>query len=351
MPDTDRRPGRRVTSREVAERAGVSRATVSFVLNGVRTDRVSEDTRQRVLRAARELGYVPDSAARTLVSGRTGTIGLLVNHAQHLRVDAFINQALHCLTEVCSDHGYRLLIETSDLSRGVYDYNRLVESRQIDGLVVINPNPDDDRLAELIDRRYPMVLVGNHPDPRAATVSVNSHEAMKTATRHAIGRGHRRIGFIHYRRIGSVGEGGRFGGYRTVLAEAGIPFEPRWVRSGDYSAESGYTAMLSLLDEPDRPTAVMVGNDTVAIGAISAIAESGLRVPDDVAVIGFDDIPLARFIVPPLTTIRVPVEDMARRAGGMVMRLIEGEELGEHRVLLPTELVVRHSCGASGADS
>ena len=121
MPDTDRRPGRRVTSREVAERAGVSRATVSFVLNGVRTDRVSEDTRQRVLRAARELGYVPDSAARTLVSGRTGTIGLLVNHAQHLRVDAFINQALHCLTEVCSDHGYRLLIETSDLSRGVYD--------------------------------------------------------------------------------------------------------------------------------------------------------------------------------------------------------------------------------------
>lgn len=95
----------------------------------------------------------------------------------------------------------------------------------------------------------------------------------------------------------------------------------------------------------------MVGNDTVAIGAISAIAESGLRVPDDVAVIGFDDIPLARFIVPPLTTIRVPVEDMARRAGGMVMRLIEGEELGEHRVLLPTELVVRHSCGASGADS
>ncbi len=346
MSGTER--SRRVTSREVAAKAGVSRATVSFVLNGVRTNRVSEATRERVLRAARELGYVPDAAARSLVSGRAGTIGLLVNHAQHLRVDAFINQALHVLTEHCGDRGFRLLIETSDLSRGVFDYRGLVESRQIDGLVVINPNPDDERLAELIDRRYPMVLLGNHPDARVATISVNSHEAMEAAMRHVIGLGHRRIGFIHYRRIGSVAGGGRFGGYRAALAAEGIPFDIRWVRSGNYSAESGHDAMLSLLAESDRPTAVMVGNDTVAIGAIAAVAESGLRVPDDVAVVGFDDIPLARFIMPPLTTIRLPAEDMARRAGDMVVRLIDGEELDERRVRLPTELIVRRSCGGDG---
>lgn len=348
MPGSER--PRRVTSREVAERAGVSRATVSFVLNGVRTNRVSDATRQRVLLAARELGYVPDAAARTLVSGRAGTIGLLVNHAQHLRVDAFVNQALHCLTEICGDRGYRLLIETSDLSRGVFDYRGLVESRQIDGLVVINPNPDDARLTELIERRYPMVLLGNHPDPRVATISVNSHAAMEAATRHVTALGHRRVGFIHYRAIASVDEGGRFGGYRAALGFAGIPFEVRFVRSGDYSAESGYRAMRSLLDEADRPSAVMVGNDTVAIGAISAIVDAGLRVPGDVAVVGFDDIPLARFVVPPLTTIRLPAEDMARRAGDMALRLVEGEELDEHRVRLPTELIIRRSCGGGGTN-
>lgn len=350
MPEEEqRRRPRRVTSRDVAERAGVSRATVSFVLNGVRTDRVSDATRERVLCAARELGYVPDAAARTLVSGRTGTIGLIVNRARHLRVDAFINQALHRLTELCSDRGYRLLIETSDLSRGVYDYRGLVESRQIDGLVVINPNPDDTRMAELIDRRYPLVLLGNHPDRRAATVSVDSHRAMRVATRHLIGLGHQRIGFIHYRGIERLDGGGRFGGYRAALAEAGLAFEPRWVRAGDYSAESGHAAMRSLLIEPDCPTAVVVGNDTVAIGAIAAVAEAGLRVPDDVAVIGFDDIPLARFVLPPLTTTRVPAEDMVRRAGDMVVRLVEGQGLEEHRARLPTQLIVRRSCGAPPA--
>jgi LacI family transcriptional regulator len=348
MSGTDR--PRRVTSREVAERAGVSRATVSFVLNGVRANRVSDATRQRVLRVARELGYVPDAAARSLVSGRAGTIGLLVNHAQHLGVDSFINQALHSLTEMCGDRGYRLLIETSDLTRGACADAGLAEARRIDGLVVINPNPDDARLAELIERHYPMVLLGNHPDPRVATISVNSHAAMEAATRHITARGHRRVGFIHYREIASVDEGGRFGGYRAALHAAGLPFEARIVRSGDYSAESGYRAMRSLLTEPDRPTAVMIGNDTVAIGAISAIVDAGLRVPGDVAVVGFDDIPLARFVVPALTTIRLPAEEMARRAGDMVVRLVEGEALAEHRVRLPTELIVRRSCGWGGSN-
>jgi LacI family transcriptional regulator len=136
----------RVTSEQVARRAGVSRTTVSFVLNGVSSGKVSNSTRQRVLEAANDLGYVPDAAARTLVSGKTGTIGLVVSRAEHIRVDAFVPQILDSLTRTCMRRGYRLLVETSEDDQTTYDYHQLVGSKQIDGLVVLNPDPEDVRL-------------------------------------------------------------------------------------------------------------------------------------------------------------------------------------------------------------
>ncbi|HWV22934.1 MAG TPA: LacI family DNA-binding transcriptional regulator, partial [Thermomicrobiales bacterium] len=139
---------RRVTSQEVARRAGVSRTTVSFVLNGVQTGKVSDETRARVRRAARELGYVPDAAARTLVSGKTGTVGLVVSRADHIGVDAFIPQTIQSLAQTCNGFGYRLLIETSDEGQTTYDYDQLVGAKRIDGLVVLNPDPADHRLGE-----------------------------------------------------------------------------------------------------------------------------------------------------------------------------------------------------------
>jgi LacI family transcriptional regulator len=347
MHDSERpSQSRRVTSREVAERAGVSRATVSFVLNGVRTDRVSETTRQRVLRAARELGYVPDAAARTLVSGKTGTVGLVVSKAEHIRVDAFVPQTLHSLSQLCADRGYRLLVETSDAAASPYDYERLVGARQIDGLVVLNPDPQDARLGALIEQGFPLVLIGAHPHPAVATVSVNSALAMERATRHLIDIGHRRIGFIHYREVTDLRLGGRFKGYRTALQHAGMPVDGRWVRSGNFSAESGYEAMLSLLAESERPTAVVMGNDTIAMGAMAAAARAGHHVPGDVAVVGFDDIPLARYAIPSLTTVRLPASEMASACGRMVLGLIAGERLDPVKRHFEAELIVRRSCGA-----
>lgn len=338
---------RRVTSKEVAARAGVSRTTVSFVLNGVQLDKIPEATRQRVLEAARELGYVPDAAARTLVSGKTGTIGLVVSRAAHIGVDAFIPQTLHGLARITSERGYRLLLETSEHEDATYDYDRLVRAKQIDGLVVLNPDPDDARLAALIDTGYPLAMIGSFPHPDAAVVSFDSVAGMDQVTSHLAGLGHQRIGFIHYRTVSGLDMGGRFRGYREALARHGIDIDAALVRSGDYSAASGYDAMRSLLDAPAPPTAIVAGNDTIAIGAISAIVESGFRVPEDIAVAGFDDIPLARFVTPALTTVRVPGQAMAETCGHMILDLIEGKPLDERKHVFPATFVARRSSGAA----
>lgn len=337
---------RRVTSRHVAERAGVSRTTVSFVLNGVGSGKVSAATQERVLQAARDLGYVPDAAARSLVSGKTATMGLLIARSRHIPVDAFIPLSLRGLSHVCQGAGFRLIVETSDVGGAGYNYAELVDSRKVDGLVVLNADPADDRLTGLIDRGFPLVLIGGHPDQRVATVSVDSVAGMRAVTEHLVRLGHREIAFIHYREVTGTTMGGRLAGYRAALEAVGIEPRPRLVRSGDFSAESGHAAMMSLLAERPRLSAVVCGNDTIAIGAMSAIARSGMYVPDDIAVVGFDDIPLARFTVPALTTVRLPAEEMARRAGEMAMRLINGGDLSSYRVRLPTELVVRQSSGA-----
>jgi DNA-binding LacI/PurR family transcriptional regulator len=337
---------RRVTSLEVARRAGVSRTTVSFVLNGVQSGKVSDETRRKVLEAARELGYVPDAAARTLVSGKTRTIALVVSRADHISIDAFIPQTLHSLTRLCRHHGYRLLIETAENGQSTYDYDQLVGAKRIDGLVVVNPKPDD-QLRNLIDRGYPIALIGAYPHPGAATVSVDSTLAMDQVTTHLIGLGHQRIGFIHYRHIRSMDAGGRFAGYRAALERAHLHLDERWVRSGDYSAESGYEAMRSLLAGTGVPTAIVAGNDTIAVGAMAAIVESGRRIPEDIAIVGFDDIPHARFMTPPLTTVRVPALEMAEACGTMLLRMIDDGPLEDPRRVFQTEMIVRQSCGTA----
>lgn len=338
---------RRVTSLEVARRAGVSRTTVSFVLNGVQTGKVSEATRTRVLRAARELGYVPDAAARTLVSGKTGTIGLVVSRAEHIGVDAFIPQTLQSLAKTCSGYGYHLLIETAEGST-TYDYDQLVSAKRIDGLVVLNPDPADERLGELIDREYPVALIGSYPHPGAAAVSVDSVQAMDRLVTHLVELGHERIGFIHYREMTGLETGGRFRGFRTALERAGLSLVERWIRPGGYSAASGYEVMRAILAEPELPTAIVAGNDTIAIGAISAAIESGRRVPGDLAIAGFDDIPLARYVNPPLTTVRLPAPAMARTCGLMLHTLIETGTLEQRKRVFDADLVIRASCGADG---
>lgn len=197
----------------------------------------------------------------------------------------------------------------------------------------------------LIDRHYPIVLIGAYRHPDVAAVSADTAAAMDRMTTHLLAKGHERLGFIHYRKMHDLGEGGRFRGFRTALERANLPLREEWIRSGNYSAASGYDAMQKLLRQPDIPTAIVTGNDTIAVGAITAATDLGKRIPEDIAIVGFDDIPLARYVSPSLTTMRMPVDEMARTCGTMLIALVQQEALAHRKQVLQAELILRQSCG------
>jgi len=351
-------PRRRVTSGMVAERAGVSRTTVSFVLNARAGSGIPEATRERVLEAARELGYVPSATARSLASGRTRTVGFVVCDARHLLTDAFLPQAIFTLTEAAHARGFRVLVEAVDDPRRPRAYQTLVRAARIDGMVVMNPRGDDEQLAELIDSGYPVVTIGRPPGGRGHAIDVDNVAAERAATQHLVDLGRRRLAHLGYGapRYTTVAE--RLTGFRSALEAVGLPLDDSLIAFGNYSADSGAEALRAMLarlgHRPDDPApfdGLVCGNDTVAFGALTALREAGLRVPDDVAVVGFDDIPMAAHAAPPLTTVRSPLLDMGTEAAHRALDLIEGRSLDATTTVLPTELVVRRSCGRRDTDN
>lgn len=343
---------KRPTSLEVAKLAGVSRSTVSFVLNHVEKANIGAATQARVVAAALELGYVPDAAARTLASGRAHTLGLIICHAAHLQVDAFIPQALLGLNQASQQRGFRVIVEAVEDPARPGAYTELVRAKQVDGLLVLNPRKNDAQLRGLVLENFPLVILGASELARAHTVSTPGNAVFaRRATEHLIRLGHRRVAHITYGGLEYQGADERFRGYRQALEAADLPFDPALTREGDYSAESGFAAMTSLLEERADFTALFASNDTVAMGAMAALRVYGLRIPGDVAVVGYDDVPLAAYAAPPLTTVRSPALEHGRLAGEMLIQLIRGERVAEPRLALELELVVRRSCGAAQPSS
>ncbi len=343
---------KRPTSFEVAELAGVSRTTVSFVLNGVDKANISAATQARVLEAARSLSYIPAAAGRTLASGRTRTLGLFICHAEHLQVDAFIPGALYGLNEVSQKYGFKVIVEAIEDPAQPDAYLELVRAKQVDGLVVLNPRRGDRGLAKLTKEDIPVVIMGASELPQAHTVSTDNNSApAKRLTEHLIKLGHTRIAHISYGGLEYQGADERYQGYRQALAEVGFPYDPALLRTGDYSAASGFLAMTSLLEAHADFTGLFASNDTVALGAMAALRQRGLRIPEDVAVVGYDDIPMAAYAAPPLTTIRSPALEHGRLAGEMLIKLIRGEPVNKMQIQLELNLIVRESCGAIASKS
>jgi LacI family transcriptional regulator len=338
---------RRITSHEVAERAGVSRTTVSFVLNDVAGAQISDETRQRVLRAARDLGYVPDAAARSLVSGRTYILGLVIcQPANHIIIDAYIHQVIYGLSEAGRERGFRVMLESVEDVSQPDAYIHLVRAKRIDGILLSGPRSDDNQLPALIADGFPTVLLGRLNYNPAFFVDVNNQSAAFEAVTHLVKLGHQRIACITNGPLQYTSAVERLRGYRQALHQAGLPEDEALIRYGDFEPESGYREMQTLLNVQPRPTAIFVASDVVAFGAMAAIRDAGLRIPNDVAVVGFDDVPMSRYFTPALTTVRLSAVEQGRRGGEILIDLIEGKALAEPHVFLPTELVVRQSCGA-----
>jgi DNA-binding LacI/PurR family transcriptional regulator len=343
---------KRVTSQDVARRAGVSRTTVSLVLNDVQGIQISDETRQRVIATAEEMGYVAEASAQALASRRVKIIGLLLTRSpHHIASDTFLTQILDGLIEITHQRGLRLLIDLIQAQHQKEAYLQLVRSKRIDGVILTGPRFDDEALKLLEQEGFPTVIMGQLPGVEGCSVDVDNCTAARRAVTHLIELGHRRIACITNAALYYTAAEERLQGYRQALEGAGIEYDPQLVRYGDFDPDSGYREMMDLLKESPagKPgfTAAFVASDVVAFGAKAAIRDKGLNVPREIALVGFDDVPISRYTDPPLTTVKLPARELGRAAGEYLVRIMDGEQLQGTRVLLDTQLVIRESCGAN----
>jgi DNA-binding LacI/PurR family transcriptional regulator len=331
----------RPTLDQVAERAGVGRGTVSRVING--SPQVSEHTRRAVEEAIAELGYVPNLAARALVTRRTDAVALVISESEE-RVfsEPFFAGVVRGISSRVALAGRQLVLALAAGQERPLE--RYLTPQHVDGVLLVSLHGDDPLPELLRARGLPVVLGGRPPSGYGgAFVDVDNVGGAKAGVAHLIARGRKRIATISGPHDMGAGQD-RLAGYRAALAAACLAEDPALVIEGDFSEVSGLQAMRKLLSDHPDLDAVFAANDLMAIGALRALRDAGRRVPDDVAVVGFDDSPLSRMTEPPLSTVRQPVEEMGREMADMLMRLVSGADGDTHQsAVLPTEVVVRAS--------
>lgn len=333
-----------LTLEHVAQLAGVSRSTVSRVVNN--QSGVREDVRRRVWEVIDETGYRPNLAARALASNRTGIINLIVPHAFNtLLTDPYFLPLTQGITRACSEHDLSLTLflfhnddEEIRLAR------RIENSTLFDGVIIAASQYDDPLIPYLLQNEVPLVLVGRQDQyPQISFVDADNLSGAYIATTHLLRLGYTRIAHITGPLRMAAGEE-RLGGYRKALSDRGLDYDPELVAEGDFTEIGGYIAMKRLL--ACRPHAVFAASDRMAMEAWKAIEEAGLRVPQDIALIGFDDLQPAGAGRSQLTTIRQPVGRVGSEAVSVLLDVIEHGPEPQRRVIFDTELVIRDSCGA-----
>jgi LacI family transcriptional regulator, galactose operon repressor len=335
----DRKPTRkRVTRDDVAARAGVTPSTVSYVINnGPRP--VSTAARERVLKAIGELGYQPSDVARSLRSQRSMTLGLVIPNT----ANPFYAEVARAVEEVGFEHGYTVfLCHSSHLPERERRYAEMLRAKHVDG-AIFHPTTADLEPLDLLSQAGIQAVVLERSVPGYHCFVADERHGGYLATQHLLGLGHRRIGCV-VRTADQTSSTARVEGYRAAMAEVGLPLDERLITESDFGFAAGAAAAGRLLDLPDRPTALVTHNDIIAIGAIKAASDAGLRVPADLSVVGYDDIAQAAYAVPALTTIAYPKHRMGRAAAQLLLSLLAGEEtLPTATIVLPVQLVVRGS--------
>lgn len=334
-----RRPAR-PTIFDVARASGVSYSTVSRVVNGL--PNIKPETRGRVETAMRELGYVAHLSARALATGRSNQIGLLVQQLE----DAFFLGVIAGVDRAVMEAGYDLLLcTTHDRPEKETAYVARLTHGMVDGLLVLMPRSLPDYLDGLLATRTPFVLI-DHDDgaPGCDVVNAANRGGAGAAVEHLASLGHRRIAII----TGALETGSsheRIAGWRESLEAAGLPVAEELIATGDYEEARGHDAAHELLSLPDPPTSIFASNDRAALGVLQAARERGLRVPDDLSVVGFDDEPGASRTRPGLTTVRQPLRDMGATAVERLLLRMRDPDAPPRVTVLPTELIVRGSTG------
>lgn len=333
----------RVTSLDVAKAAGVSRATVSVVLNNLPGIAISDATRQRVRDAAKQLNYSPNSAGRKLASGKSNTIGLVLHQSpEQVYADAFLTRVMFGIEQAAMKHGYHVLLKQVDPADPV-GYRHLISENHVDGIILSGPRQDDPSLHQLVKDGVHVMLLGQLPNSPIPFVDIDATRSAEQAVRHLVQLGHKRIAMITNASLSYTSAQQRCLGYHNALRQAGLEADDAYIKEGNYTPGSGLMAMQGLLALPAPPTGVFVASDVVALGAMLAVKNTGKRIPQDVAFVGFDDIALAEFYDPPLTTIRLPGYKLGQMACERLLHLLKWGKLDQPGYLFETDLVVRSS--------
>jgi LacI family transcriptional regulator len=331
-----------VTIVDVAHEARVSHATVSRVLNN--DSHVSPETRERVLRATTRLGYSVNQQARSLAGGRSQVIGLVVRDLG----TGYIGEIVRGIDDQLSAAQYDMMLYTTHRGGTGKEsvYVTSLAQGMTDGLLLVLPQNPESYLQTLRQRRFPFVLIDHNGSGESeSAVGATNRQGGYDATKYLIELGHRRIGFI----TGSMDLGcsrDRLDGYKAALCDHGLSIDQALIRQGDFHQPMGFTCAQALLSLPDRPTAIFASNDVMAFGVMEAVRDQALKIPDDVSIVGFDDIPQSVSVYPQLTTVQQPLAEMGARATQMLLELIENPDQPAQRVELPTELIVRASTRA-----
>jgi LacI family transcriptional regulator len=325
---------------DVAKLAGVSISTVSRVLNG--RDRVHPETRQRIQEAIRHLDYEQTAPARALATRRSETLGLVIPQVN----DPFFYQIVRGVEDATSASGYSLLIASQPRQDGSRRHLKALRRRFVDGIVVVAIDVSAEEVRELQDRGVPLVLVQMMMGDGVPAFTVDNYGGARALVEHLISE-------HQYRRFGYIAGSDytpdnleRLGALKATLAENGLALPPEYVVQGDYLRGSGYEAMVRLLSLEERPEVVFAANDQMAGDAMLALRERHLRVPDDIAVVGFDDVHFASYMTPALTTVHQPSYELGFRAAATALAAAhQGQPPEPKQTILPTRLVVRQSCG------
>lgn len=335
-----------ISASDVAKMAGVSRTTVSFILNNVQGKHISEATRQRVLQAVEALKYVPDIHAISLARKTTWSVGFFISYSSFMFSDAYLFRLIEGMALVLNKRHCRL--DFRPLRKEKVHYLDLVHSGGLDGVILMNTYTDDPGIQELEAAGVPLVIIGSLEGLSIPQVDIDNIAAAREMVEYLVSLGHRKIAMIVHAPLAFYAAAHRLEAYRQVLAEKGIPQKPEYIEVADFSEESGYRAMQRLLSVRDRPTAVFAGNDMVAYGAIQAVLDAGLTIPEDISIAGFDDDYLSRYLNPALTTVAQPTIGLGEVAARLLLQEItahrESGPRGKEHIILPTILAKRESC-------
>ncbi len=333
------------TIRDVAQAANVSTSTVSHVINGTRY--VAPETQQRVRDAMQALNYSPNRLASSLRSNQTLTLGVLLPNS----ANPYFAEILLGIENAGFEQGYNIIMgNANDDPERELAYLKVLISRQVDGILLISTGSYDESIAFLTAQNVPVVVVDRAPGFASVTeIFTDNKQGGLLATRYLLSLGHTRIACITGPSF-LTPSADRVAGYREALADVGLPVRDEWIATGDFQHEGGYRASMQLLQSDLRPTAIFACNDLMAVGATRAVFEYGLRVPHDISIIGYDNIPLASYTIPRLTTIAQPAREIGALAVERLIVSLRDDAALPERECLPVQLIERDSCAAPPGD-